>query len=75
VKQTNLKLLALIVGIVCALLGGLWFLQGLGLVQIPPILCVAECTPLQGVSPTWAIVGFLTLAIGVLAIRYGRTMR
>ena len=32
----------LIVGLIGVLLGGLWLLQGLGLVQVRPILCFAS---------------------------------
>lgn len=51
-------------GVILVLLGGLWFLQGTGLVTIPPILCVAECTPLEGPSLPWAIAGLIALLVG-----------
>ena len=51
-------------GIVAGLLGGLWLLQGLGLVLMRPILCFVDCAPVQGPSLTWAIVGAITLAVG-----------
>jgi proline iminopeptidase len=50
------------------LLGGLWLLQGLGAVHVRPILCFADCAPVQGPSRTWAISGFLLVLAGVLAI-------
>lgn len=65
----------IVVGLVAVLLGGLWLLQGLGLVVIEPILCVAECEPLQGPSAGWAIAGFIVLAVGALAIAYGLKRR
>ncbi len=60
--------IALVAGVVSILLGGLWLLQGLGVVHVRPILCFADCAPLQGASPTWAVIGTLLLAAGVLAI-------
>jgi hypothetical protein len=65
-----MKTLVLAAGVIGVALGGLWLLQGLGVVHIPPILCVADCAPLQGASPAWAIIGFLTVAAGALAIFY-----
>jgi len=58
-----------IISMLFALLGGLWLLQGLGLVEIQPILCFANCEPVQGPSLPWAIVGgFLFLAGVVVTI-------
>ena len=57
-----------ILGVILALLGGLWLLQGLGLVSIEPIACVAECEPLEGPSPTWAVIGAAVLAAGALSL-------
>jgi hypothetical protein len=64
------ELAILIVGVLAALLGSLWLLQGLGIVHIEPILCVAECEALQGPSATWAIAGLATLIGGILAVVY-----
>jgi hypothetical protein len=60
----------LVGGVISVLLGALWLLQGLDLVHVRPILCFADCVPLQGPSPTWAIIGFFVVAAGVLAILY-----
>jgi hypothetical protein len=60
-----------IIGIIITLLGLLWFLQGTGIIVIPPILCVANCEPLTGPSLIWAISGAITFIIGVLLIRTG----
>lgn len=62
----------LILGILGILLGGLWLVQGLGLVTIPPILCVADCEPLVGPSAPWAIAGAVVLGLGMLALRKTR---
>ena len=65
----------LVGGVISVLLGGLWLLQGLNLVHVRPILCFADCVPLQGPSPTWAIIGFFVVAAGVLAILYSLKRR
>jgi hypothetical protein len=64
-------MVTLVLGVLGALLGGLWLLQGLGLVHIAPILCVAECEPIEGASQTWAGVGAVLLLAGAFAIFYG----
>ena len=63
-----MRTLVLVVSVIGVLLGGLWLLQGLGVVQIRPILCVAACDEVQKPSATWAVVGFLVLAGGALGI-------
>ena len=63
-----MKKTVLVVGVISALLGGLWLLQGLGVVHVRPILCFANCEPIQGPSSAWAIVGFLMVTAGVIAI-------
>jgi hypothetical protein len=59
---------ALVAGVISMLLGGLWLLQGLGIVHVRPILCLADCAPIQGPSLTWAIAGFAFVMTGVGAI-------
>jgi hypothetical protein len=66
-----MKIAASILGVIAILLGGLWFLQGVGIVRIPPILCVANCEPIEGPAPVWAIVGLVVLLAGVLALVWG----
>ena len=70
-----MKILALVLGIVGVLLGGLWLVQGLGLVTIEPIACVAECDGLEGPSPLWAGIGTVVFVAGALAIRWGLRRR
>lgn len=65
-----MKVFIAIVGILALLLGGLWLLQGLGIVTIPPVLCVANCAPLEGPSTTWAIAGAVLLVAGLAALAY-----
>lgn len=67
-----MRIVALVFGVMAVLLGGLWLLQGLGLVQLRPILCFADCAPIQGSSVTWAVVGALGLAVGGFGIAWSR---
>jgi hypothetical protein len=60
-----------LVGILALLLGGLWLVQGLGLVHIKPIACVGACETIEGSSATWAIIGFVVAAAGAWGVRYG----
>lgn len=70
-----MKIVALIFGVIAVLLGGLWLLQGLGVVQIEPVACVAECEALEGPSTMWAIIGFVVALAGVLAITFALKRR
>ncbi len=67
-----MRIVSLVFGVAAVLLGGLWLLQGLGAVQIRPILCFVDCAPIQGPSTTWVVVGALALALGGLAIFWSR---
>ena len=62
-----MKKTALVGGVIGILLGGLWLLQGLGIVQIRPILCFVDCAPVQGPSLAWASIGFVVVTAGVIA--------
>ena len=55
-------------GLFALLLGGLWLLQGVGLVQVRPILCFTNCEPIQGVSWQWAAAGAVFTAVGGVAL-------
>jgi len=66
-----MKIALIILGAIGVLLGGLWLLQGLGLVHIEPVLCVAECETIEGPSPGWAVAGFVLAAAGAAAIWFG----
>ena len=59
-----MKTIIFCAGLVTALLGAFWLLQGLGLVNIQPILCFADCVPVQEPSTVWAVIGALALAAG-----------
>ena len=47
-----------------ALLGALWLIQGLGIVQLRSVVCFADCEPVQGPSATWALIGAIVLLTG-----------
>lgn len=64
-----MKKFAFLAGLVTALLGGLWLLQGLGIVQMQPILCFANCAAVQGSSTTWAVLGSVVFTAGA-AVMY-----
>jgi hypothetical protein len=66
--EAAMKWIVLILGTVGVLLGGLWLLQGLDLVRMQPILCVADCEPIEGGSALWAVIGLVALAGGAFAI-------
>ncbi|MDV2481956.1 hypothetical protein F8E02_08030 [Methanoculleus sp. Wushi-C6] len=59
------RIVGVLIGAFIASLGLLWFLQGMAIIEMRPILCVADCEPLVGGSPTWAAAGAVALIIGV----------
>ena len=63
-----MKIVIAILGVIAILLGGLWFLQGV--VRIPPILCVANCAPIEGPAPMWAVIGLVVLLAGIVALSF-----
>ena len=69
------KIVIAALGLVLALLGGLWLVQGLGLVTIEPIACVGACEPLEGPSPTWAAIGLVVFAAGCAALFFALRRR
>lgn len=65
-----MKPIALVAGVIGAALGGLWLLQGLGVVHVRPILCFADCAPVQGSSLPWAIIGLILVTAAVFMISF-----
>lgn len=63
-----MRILVSVAGGLVTMLGGLWFLQGLGVIHVRPILCFADCAAIQGRSMTWTAVGLIAISAGVLAI-------
>lgn len=50
------------------LLGAFWFLQGVGILNVCPILCFADCACIEGGSQFWSVVGIVVFSIGILTI-------
>jgi hypothetical protein len=70
-KAIDLRRIAIgLLGGLALALGGLWLLQGAGLVQVRPILCFADCAEIQGTSTTWAIVGLIMAVLGAWGVVY-----
>ncbi|HDR72707.1 MAG TPA: hypothetical protein ENN85_02140 [Methanoculleus sp.] len=71
-----IQIVGALIGALIAALGLLWFLQGVALIQMRPILCVANCEPIVGRSPFWAAAGVIAFLIGsgvaYLSARRGR---
>lgn len=63
-----LKWIIGIVSVLALLLGGLWFLQGTGLVTIEPIACIGECEPVEGPSTTWTAFGLMLVLAALVGI-------
>jgi len=70
-----MKWTSAIIGAILTLLGGLWLLQGTGLVTIAPIACVAECETLTGPSLPWALAGAAALTAGAGLVWWSRFRR
>ena len=68
-----------VLGVLFTLLGTLWFLQGADIIHLEPVACVANCTPIEGGSVTWLLVGLatvvLSLFVTISCIRYLKRMR
>lgn len=60
-----MKAFKVIVGSILTALGLLWTVQGADLIQIKPILCVANCEPITGGSTLWLSIGIVTTVIGL----------
>jgi hypothetical protein len=62
------QLMAALVGIIVALLGLLWFLQGAGIIRMCPVLCVMDCECITGGSLFWEATGAIAFIIGIVII-------
>ena len=56
-------------------LGLLWSLQGADLIQIKPVLCVANCEHIAGGSTLWLSIGIITTVIGLVLLASLRLKR
>ena len=61
----------MILGVIVAPLGMLWLVQGLGIIQIDPILCVGDCEPIAGRSVQWTVIGAIALFMGSVSVWAG----
>lgn len=72
-----IQIVGVLVGAFIAFLGLLWFLQGTALIRMRPILCVANCEPIVGGSPSWAAAGVVAFIVGIgvalFSVRRGGT--
>ncbi len=75
VERILMKKIGVVAGVTSVLLGGLWLLQGVGAVHVRPILCFADCAPVQGASLAWAIAGASLVATGVIALVFSLKRR
>ncbi len=71
----RVKIAGLLFGLAAVLLGGLWLLQGIGVVHLRPLLCFADCEPVQGPSASWAVIGALVFTAGVAAVWWSSKRR
>jgi hypothetical protein len=55
-----------IIGVIIALFGLMWFLQGAGLLIVCPMLCFVDCECVTGGSLFWEIIGAITFIIGMI---------
>ena len=60
-----MKLLLMIVGVLCVAMGGLWFLQGAGVVHWPASSFMLDVR-------IWMLWGGLLAAVGVVLVALGR---
>jgi hypothetical protein len=68
-KKNRLKNVAIaIIGLILASLGLLWFLQGIAILTLCPVLCFADCECITGGSLLWEIAGAITLIIGIAIV-------
>lgn len=63
-----LRIAGSLVGAFIAFLGLLWFLQGVAIIEMRPILCFTNCEPIMGGSQVWAAVGVIALIIGIVIV-------
>lgn len=67
-----MRIIGWVFSVIAVLLGGLWLLQGLGIVHLRPILCFADCAPVQGPSATWAVIGAIAVVVGAYGVIWSR---
>lgn len=63
-----MRIFKTILGITLVAIGLLWSLQGADLIQMKPVLCMANCKPLVGGSVTWFFVGVVAIVVGLVML-------
>jgi hypothetical protein len=72
IRTWNAKTVVMtLLGVIATLLGMLWLVQGLGIIQIDPVLCAGDCEPITGGSVEWTVIGAITLLVGSVLVRSG----
>jgi uncharacterized membrane protein YiaA len=62
------KIAQVIFATIAILLGTFWFLQGVGILNVCPILCFTDCACIEGGSQLWSVVGAVVFIIGILTM-------
>jgi hypothetical protein len=62
---SNWRVALALVGVIVAMLGLLWLLQGAGVVHMRPVFCVSNCKPVTK-SVAWLVAGAITSVAGVV---------
>jgi hypothetical protein len=62
------KIAQMTFAVIAIFLGGFWFLQGVGMLNVCPILCFADCACIEGGSRSWSIVGAIFLITGIFTM-------
>ena len=64
--MTIQKYCQIIFAFVILFFGVFWFLQGVGVLNVCPILCFSNCDCIEGGSQFWSILGGVVIVIGIL---------
>jgi hypothetical protein len=56
------------IGLILAALGLLWFLQGIAILNVCPVLCFADCECIRGGSSFWEVLGGIALIMGIAIV-------
>jgi hypothetical protein len=62
------QLAAAVVGVIVALLGLLWFLQGAAIVHQCPVLCFVDCECVTSGSQFWEAAGAIAFIVGIMVV-------
>ena len=57
-----------LIGLILAALGLLWFLQGIAILNLCPVLCFADCECITGGSSFWEVAAGIMLIIEIVIV-------